>query len=98
MQNVIVQSLSLVPEVNLVSQIFSIFPLLEHSVIGGFYQDGNIEDPLYDQLEQAMAEAVNSRLEALKEAGRRVKAEKDAVQAMRRVYFSFMNYLFLLSF
>ncbi|XP_065859585.1 U-box domain-containing protein 33-like [Euphorbia lathyris] len=47
--------------------------------------DGRIEDPLYDQLEQVMAEAANSRREAYKETGRRAKAERDAIEAIRRV-------------
>ncbi|XP_048236169.1 U-box domain-containing protein 33 isoform X2 [Ricinus communis] len=46
--------------------------------------EGSIEDPLYDQLEQALAEAVNSRQEAFEEAVRRAKAERGAVDAIRR--------------
>ncbi|KAJ0113486.1 hypothetical protein Patl1_00456 [Pistacia atlantica] len=46
--------------------------------------DGSVDDTLYDQLEQAMAEAENSRREAFAEALRRGKAEKDAIEAFRR--------------
>jgi phage tail tape-measure protein len=56
-------------------------------VIDGFLQDGSIEDPLYDQLEQAMAEAENSRFEASEEAVRCAKEERDVVEAIRKVYF-----------
>lgn len=40
-----------------------------------------MKDELYDQLEQAMAVAENSRQEAFDESVRRRKAEKDAVDA-----------------
>ena len=46
-----------------------------------------MNDELYDQLEQAMAEAENSRREAFEESMRRRKAEKDAIDAVRRVNF-----------
>ncbi|KAJ9171387.1 hypothetical protein P3X46_014766 [Hevea brasiliensis] len=46
--------------------------------------DRNIDDPLYDQLEQAMSEAENSRREAFEETVRRAKAERDAREAIRR--------------
>eukprot|EP00258_Populus_trichocarpa_P024766 XP_024440785.1 U-box domain-containing protein 33 isoform X4 [Populus trichocarpa] len=46
--------------------------------------DGSIEDPLYDQLEQAMAEAENSRFEASEEAVRCAKEERDVVEAIRK--------------
>ncbi|KAK4849012.1 hypothetical protein QYF36_019742 [Acer negundo] len=46
--------------------------------------DLNIDDTLYDQLAQAMAEAENSRREAFEEALRRGKAEKDAIESIRR--------------
>lgn len=65
----------------------------ECSIIDGFQQDGNIEDPLYDQLEQAVSEAVNLRREAFEAAVRRAKAERDAIEAIRRVYQS-LNALF----
>ncbi|XP_050204106.1 U-box domain-containing protein 33-like isoform X1 [Mercurialis annua] len=45
---------------------------------------GSIEDPLYDQLEQAMVEADSSRREAFDAAFRRAKAERDAIDAIRR--------------
>ncbi|XP_057499480.1 U-box domain-containing protein 33-like [Actinidia eriantha] len=47
-------------------------------------QEGGMNDELYDQLEQAMAEAENSRREAFEESTRRRKAEKDAIDAVRR--------------
>ncbi|RDX86290.1 U-box domain-containing protein 33, partial [Mucuna pruriens] len=46
--------------------------------------DGEMENALYDQLEQAMAEAANAKRDAYKEIIRREKAEKDAIDAMRR--------------
>ncbi|KAJ7951146.1 putative U-box domain-containing protein kinase family protein [Quillaja saponaria] len=46
--------------------------------------DGSVDDTLYDQLEQAMAEAENARREAYQETLRRGKAEKDAIEAMRK--------------
>ncbi|KAI4355079.1 hypothetical protein L6164_003887 [Bauhinia variegata] len=42
-------------------------------------------DSLYDQLDQAMAEADNARRDAYQESVRRGKAEKDAIEAIRRV-------------
>ena len=56
-------------------------------MIDGFLQDGSIDDTLYDQLEQAMAEARNARREAFQETVKRGKAEKDAIDAIRRVFF-----------
>ncbi|KAK6285665.1 PREDICTED: U-box domain-containing protein 33 isoform X1 [Theobroma cacao] len=47
--------------------------------------NGAIDDTLYNQLQQVMAEAANSRREAFEEAARRAKAEKGALEAMRRV-------------
>ncbi|XP_022757361.1 U-box domain-containing protein 33-like isoform X2 [Durio zibethinus] len=47
--------------------------------------DETIDNTLYDQLQQVMAEAENSRREAFEEAVRRAKAEKDALEAIRRV-------------
>ncbi|KAF2315302.1 hypothetical protein GH714_038764 [Hevea brasiliensis] len=55
-----------------------------HSTPSSVLQDGNIDDPLYDQLEQAMSEAENSRREAFEETVRRAKAERDAREAIRR--------------
>ncbi|XP_050204107.1 U-box domain-containing protein 33-like isoform X2 [Mercurialis annua] len=49
-----------------------------------FQHVGSIEDPLYDQLEQAMVEADSSRREAFDAAFRRAKAERDAIDAIRR--------------
>ncbi|XWS46100.1 hypothetical protein CRYUN_Cryun14cG0034500 [Craigia yunnanensis] len=47
--------------------------------------DGTIDNTLYDQLQQVMAEAANSRREAFEEAVRRAKAEKNGLEAIRRV-------------
>ncbi|KAJ1408635.1 Rossmann-like alpha/beta/alpha sandwich fold [Sesbania bispinosa] len=47
--------------------------------------DGGMNDTLYDQLEQAMAEAENATRNAYQETCRRGKAEKDAIEAIRRV-------------
>ncbi|XVE77149.1 hypothetical protein DITRI_Ditri13aG0038200 [Diplodiscus trichospermus] len=44
-----------------------------------------IDNTLYNQLHQVMAEAAKSRREAFEEAVRRAKAEKDALDAIRRV-------------
>ncbi|KAL7203416.1 hypothetical protein ACSBR2_016656 [Camellia fascicularis] len=46
--------------------------------------EGVMDCELYDQLEQAMVEAANSRQEAFEESKRRRKAEKDAIDAIRR--------------
>ncbi|CAL5381937.1 unnamed protein product [Camellia sinensis] len=46
--------------------------------------EGVMDCELYDQLEQAMVEADNSRREAFEESKRRRKAEKDAIDAIRR--------------
>ncbi|KAJ1429592.1 Zinc finger, RING/FYVE/PHD-type [Sesbania bispinosa] len=46
--------------------------------------DGGMEDSVYDQLEQAMAEAENARRDAFQETLRRGKAEKDGIDAIRR--------------
>ncbi|XVF22541.1 hypothetical protein REPUB_Repub12eG0181000 [Reevesia pubescens] len=54
--------------------------------------DGTIDDTLYDQLQQVMEEAANSRREAFEEAVRRAKAEKDALEAIRRVKSSEIMY------
>lgn len=43
------------------------------------------DDAFYDQLEQAMAEAANARRDVYQETVRRVKAEKDAIDVMRKV-------------
>uniref|UniRef100_A0A7N0SZ70 RING-type E3 ubiquitin transferase n=1 Tax=Kalanchoe fedtschenkoi TaxID=63787 RepID=A0A7N0SZ70_KALFE len=44
----------------------------------------SVDDELYEQLEQAMAKADNSKREAFEESLRRRKAEKEAVDAARR--------------
>ncbi|KAK7274409.1 hypothetical protein RIF29_15495 [Crotalaria pallida] len=46
--------------------------------------DGGKDDTLYDQLEQAMAEAENAKRDAYHETIRRGKAEKEAIDAIRR--------------
>lgn len=46
--------------------------------------DGSIDDTFYDQLEQAMAEARNAKREAFQETVKRGKAEKDAIDSIRR--------------
>ncbi|XP_061360041.1 U-box domain-containing protein 33-like isoform X2 [Gastrolobium bilobum] len=46
--------------------------------------DGGRNDTLYDQLEQAMAESANATRNAYQETFRRGKAEKDALEAIRR--------------
>ncbi|KAA8520639.1 hypothetical protein F0562_014895 [Nyssa sinensis] len=46
--------------------------------------EGSMNDDVYDQLEQAMAEAENSRREAFEESIRRTKAEKDVIEAIRK--------------
>ncbi|KAI4328794.1 hypothetical protein L6164_021123 [Bauhinia variegata] len=46
--------------------------------------DGGTDDPLFDQLEQVMAEADNARWDAYQETVRRGKAEKDSIEAIRR--------------
>ncbi|KAM1707581.1 hypothetical protein ACFX13_000721 [Malus domestica] len=46
--------------------------------------DGNVDDTLYDHLEQVMIEAENAKRDAFQEGIRRGKAEKDAIDAIRR--------------
>ncbi|XVF33324.1 hypothetical protein REPUB_Repub17cG0158600 [Reevesia pubescens] len=45
--------------------------------------DGTIDNTLYDQLQQVMAEAANSRREAFEEAVRHAKAEKEALEGVK---------------
>ncbi|XP_030513673.1 U-box domain-containing protein 33-like isoform X2 [Rhodamnia argentea] len=47
--------------------------------------DVNMNDDLYDQLEQALTEVENAKIDTLQEAVRRAKAEKDAIEGMRKV-------------
>ncbi|CAI0472194.1 unnamed protein product [Linum tenue] len=42
-------------------------------------------DPLYEQLKRTMEESISTRREALEEALRRAKAEKNAIEAIHRV-------------
>ncbi|KAL6963423.1 hypothetical protein U1Q18_043739 [Sarracenia purpurea var. burkii] len=56
-------------------------------------QEGDINDELYDQLDQAMAEAENSRRDAFEESMRRRKAEKDIIDAIRKAKTS--EYLYM---
>lgn len=58
-------------------------------------QDGSKEARLYDELEQAMTEVAISRQKASEEAVRFAKAERDAVETIRRVY-SITNLSFFL--
>ena len=46
-----------------------------------------MNDDIYDQLELAMSEAENARREAFEESMRRRKAEKEAMEAIRKVGF-----------
>ncbi|KAB1214360.1 U-box domain-containing protein 33 [Morella rubra] len=46
--------------------------------------EGNMDDTLYDQLERAMAEARIARQEAFQEIVKRGKAEKNAIDSIRR--------------
>lgn len=48
-----------------------------------------MDDTLYDQLERAMVEAENARRCAYQEALKRVKAEREAMDAISRVTVSF---------
>lgn len=57
---------------------------LHHSSPPSVLQERSVNDELYDQLVQAMAEADNSRRDAFEESIRRRKAEKDAIEAIRR--------------
>lgn len=54
--------------------------------------EGGLNDELYDQLEQAIAEAENSKREAFEESIRRRKAEKEAIEAIRRAKASEISY------
>lgn len=46
-----------------------------------------VDDTLYAKLQKSMAEAEDARHEALQEATRHGKAEKDAIKAAQRVKF-----------
>ena len=50
-------------------------------------QESSTNGDIYDQLELAMSEAENSRREAFEESMRRRKAEKEAMEAIRKVGF-----------
>lgn len=50
---------------------------------------GSMNDELYDRYEQHVAEAETARREAFEESIKRRKAEKDAIEARRRVIYSF---------
>lgn len=52
-----------------------------------FYQYKKMDDTPYAKLEEAMEEAENARREAFEDSARRGKAEKVAIEAMRRVKF-----------
>ncbi|TKY63926.1 U-box domain-containing protein 33 [Spatholobus suberectus] len=63
----------------------SVEPGLTPNLISdGSENDGGMDDALYDQLEQAMAEASNARWDAYQETVKRGKAEKDAIDAIRK--------------
>ncbi|KAI3441787.1 E3 ubiquitin ligase (RING-type E3 ubiquitin transferase) (Serine/threonine-protein kinase) [Psidium guajava] len=47
--------------------------------------DVNMNDDLCDQLEQALTDVENAKIDALQEAVRRAKAEKDVIECMRKV-------------
>ncbi|KAJ8748935.1 hypothetical protein K2173_013371 [Erythroxylum novogranatense] len=53
-------------------------------IFRGFQQDQSLEDPLYDLLKQAMADAAKWKREAFEETVRREKAEKNVVEALRK--------------
>ncbi|KAL3026705.1 hypothetical protein AAZX31_03G008200 [Glycine max] len=57
---------------------------LHHSSSPSVLQDEGMDDALYHQLEQVMAEASNARRDAYQETVRRGKAEKDAIDAIHR--------------
>jgi len=46
-----------------------------------------MDDAVYGQLEKAMAETWNARQDAYQETVRRMKAEKEAIDAIRKVIF-----------
>ncbi|XP_068485036.1 U-box domain-containing protein 33 isoform X3 [Phaseolus vulgaris] len=57
---------------------------LHHSSPPSTVQDSGIDDTIYDQLQQAMAEAEDASLTAYKETVRRRNAEKEAIEAIRK--------------
>ncbi|XP_051148635.1 U-box domain-containing protein 33 [Andrographis paniculata] len=56
-----------------------------HSSVASSGIDGSMNDGLYDKLEQFVAEAESSQKEAFDESMRRKKAEKDVIEAIRKV-------------
>lgn len=50
-------------------------------------QDGSIDDTYHNHLEKALAEAINAKQEAFQETVNRGKAEKNTIDAVRRVIF-----------
>ncbi|MED6158827.1 hypothetical protein PIB30_036543 [Stylosanthes scabra] len=54
--------------------------------------DGEVDENLYDQLQQAMAEAENARQDAYQESVRRRNAERNAIEAIRRAKAAEMKY------
>ncbi|MED6223053.1 hypothetical protein PIB30_070265 [Stylosanthes scabra] len=54
--------------------------------------DGEVDENLYDQLQQAMAEAENARQDAYQESVRRRNAERNAIEAIRRAKAAEMRY------
>ncbi|XP_045788296.1 U-box domain-containing protein 33-like isoform X1 [Trifolium pratense] len=57
---------------------------LYHASPPSVLQDGRRDDSVYDQLEQAMAEAEKARWDAYQETVRRRKAEKDVLDVIRK--------------
>ncbi|KAL1328974.1 U-box domain-containing protein 33 isoform X1 [Arachis ipaensis] len=55
-------------------------------------QDSEMDETLYDQLQQAMAEAENARQDAYQESIRRGNAERNAIEAIRRAKAAEMKY------
>ena len=51
------------------------------------YQEESLNDALCNQLDQAIIEAETAKREAFEESMRRRKAEKDAIEAIRKVKF-----------
>ncbi|MED6121732.1 hypothetical protein PIB30_032967 [Stylosanthes scabra] len=66
---------------------------LHHSSPPSVLQDGGMNDTIYDQLELAMAEAERATRNAYQETYRRGKAEKEAIEAMRKAKASESSYL-----
>ncbi|OIW21427.1 hypothetical protein TanjilG_03461 [Lupinus angustifolius] len=77
---------------NAVELTLSNFSLDLHDSSPPSILDGGTYDTLYDQLEQVMAEAENARRDAYHEIVRRGKAEKEAIDAIRKVKTTEISY------